>query len=35
MITFFLQDYRIGGPHKQLSRYLDVLSYKEKKYKHN
>ena len=31
MITFFLQDYRIGGPHKQLSRYLDVLSYKEKK----
>jgi glycosyltransferase involved in cell wall biosynthesis len=31
MITFFLQDYRFGGPHIQLDRYLQVLSSKEKK----
>ncbi len=25
MITFFLQDHRTGGPHKQLNRYLEIL----------
>ncbi len=28
MITFFIQDYRFGGPHNQIKRYIEVLPKK-------